>query len=461
MRVSSAEVGTSPDRRTFLKLAAASPFALSEALRSNGSIEAAEKKVRNEAMQVLMVWLPGGISSKEFLDPDPPGTPPELSGPFSSVQTASSAMRFSEPWEQLAPYANMMSIVKSIHNGNIGHDEGAKGALLGGGTLPVGHLWGNAIRQGRHQIPYSLTHSPREEYSFSGAHAPSLAVEMTWQDTGDYTDYTGIYEFSPDTQTEEELPIPVYATEGHFSTGFSQLRDEQLQQLNRRASLLNQLESQKQHNAFGVVGRQVDNSRELSMSLLTGSSKLSRLKGPTDKELRQYGGDTYVARQLILARNLIESDVQFVTTSLAVPHQFVDWDHHSVIGKNMTNAAAETAPAIAALFEDLRSGKMRPTLVVLASEMSRTAEINNFGGRHHSDLANPLVLAAPDGYAIKGGSVYGERDVHGNVTSRKLDARRGAVRNTIMYAAANGNQKKFPKLLSDVRDVPLGIMLHS
>ena len=130
-----------------------------------------------------------------------------------------------------------------------------------------------------------------------------------------------------------------------------------------------------------------------------------------------YGGGTQ-ARQLLIARRLLERGVRFVQ----VWHgEGQPWDSHEEIEKNHRRLAGECDQGIGALLKDLKQrGMLEETLVLWSGEFGRTPTVeiptpgsnngNVKNGRDHNHYGFTAWLA---GGGVKGGSVYGATDEFG------------------------------------------------
>jgi uncharacterized protein (DUF1501 family) len=132
--------------------------------------------------------------------------------------------------------------------------------------------------------------------------------------------------------------------------------------------------------------------------------------------LEAYGPGTQ-ARQILIARRLIERGVRFVQ----VWHgQGQPWDNHDDLEVNHRNLANQCDRAIAALITDLkRLGLFEETLIIWGGEFGRTptvelpqagANAGKINGRDHNHYGFTVWLA---GGGVKGGTVYGATDEFG------------------------------------------------
>jgi hypothetical protein len=132
--------------------------------------------------------------------------------------------------------------------------------------------------------------------------------------------------------------------------------------------------------------------------------------------LESYGEGTQ-ARQILIARRLIERGVRFVQ----VWHgQGQPWDNHDDIEVNHKKLAGQCDKAIGALIADLkRLGLFEETLIIWGGEFGRTptvelpqagANAGKINGRDHNHWGFTVWLA---GGGVKGGQTYGATDEFG------------------------------------------------
>src|SRR5207249_6759586 len=123
------------------------------------------------------------------------------------------------------------------------------------------------------------------------------------------------------------------------------------------------------------------------------------------------------ARQLLIARRLIEKGVRFVQVWHGAGQP---WDNHDDLEVNHRRLAKESDQAIAALLKDLKQrGLLEKTLVIWSGEFGRTPTVelptpgSNAGkinGRDHNHYGFTMWLA---GGGARGGYVHGATDEFG------------------------------------------------
>ena len=123
------------------------------------------------------------------------------------------------------------------------------------------------------------------------------------------------------------------------------------------------------------------------------------------------------ARQLLIARRLIERGVRFVQLWHGAGQP---WDSHDDLEVNHGKLAAECDQAIGALLVDLKQrGLLEDTLVIWGGEFGRTpsvempkqgANAGKINGRDHNHYGFSMWMA---GGGVRGGYVHGSTDEFG------------------------------------------------
>jgi hypothetical protein len=126
------------------------------------------------------------------------------------------------------------------------------------------------------------------------------------------------------------------------------------------------------------------------------------------EHIRKMYGEGTQARQLLIARRLIERGVRFVQVWHGSGQP---WDNHDDIEVNHGNLARECDQAIGALLKDLKQrGMLKDTLVIWGGEFGRTPNAEGRDGRDHNTGAFTMWLA---GGGVKSGHVHGASDLFG------------------------------------------------
>src|SRR6266568_8701857 len=136
--------------------------------------------------------------------------------------------------------------------------------------------------------------------------------------------------------------------------------------------------------------------------------------GKEPKHIREMYGEGVQARQILIARRLLEKGVRFVQLWHGAGQP---WDNHEKIEEAHRKLSKEIDQPIGALLKDLKQrGMLDDTLVICGGEFGRTptVELNDSGkakmGRDHNPYGFSVWLA---GGGVKGGTIYGATDEFG------------------------------------------------
>lgn len=167
--------------------------------------------------------------------------------------------------------------------------------------------------------------------------------------------------------------------------------------------------------------RGLDTYYERALALLTSPrfrNAFDLSKTPANVRDR-YGRTTY-GQGCLLARQLVEAGVKFVTVYFAATiggqSNRGGWDTHGFNNNPMYPVLNDyllpiTNQSLPTLLNDLdERGLLNDTLVVWAGEFGRTPRINNIAGRDHWPQCYTVLLA---GAGVKRGFVFGSSDTRG------------------------------------------------
>ena len=190
-----------------------------------------------------------------------------------------------------------------------------------------------------------------------------------------------------------------------------------LDRMDRRRTLLQQLDDEQRRIANSKPAQSLDRFHEMAYSLITSEKLRQALDvGQEPIEVRERYGMTLFGQSALTARRLLESGCPLVS---------VFWDEYKVVNtawdthyNHFMRMGNELLPAFNAamsrLLLDLDDrGLLDDTLVMCLSEHGRTPKIDNLnrgGGRGHWSQAYSVMLA---GAGIRPGTVVGESDAQG------------------------------------------------
>jgi arylsulfatase A-like enzyme len=190
-------------------------------------------------------------------------------------------------------------------------------------------------------------------------------------------------------------------------------RTEQRKQLD----LIQQFNDEHRRSRIGdpMIDARIQ-SFELAYRMQGEAAEIFDVSNEPQYILDRYGPGVQ-ARQLLIARRLLEHGVRFVQ----VWHgQGQPWDSHDHLEREHRKLAKETDQGIAALLADLKErGMLEDTLVIWGGEFGRTPTVEmpkqgaNQGtmtGRDHNHYGFTMWLA---GGGIKGGITHGATDEFG------------------------------------------------
>lgn len=180
-----------------------------------------------------------------------------------------------------------------------------------------------------------------------------------------------------------------------------------VQELNRRHA------EKRQHDA--ALDARI-HSLELAYRMQMEASDAFDIHQEPKHILEMYGEGTQ-ARQILIARRLVERGVRYVQLWHGAGQP---WDNHDDIEVNHRRLAGQCDRAIAALLKDLKQrGLLDETLVMWGGEFGRTptvelpqagANAGKINGRDHNHYGFTMWLA---GGGVKGGYVHGATDEFG------------------------------------------------
>jgi hypothetical protein len=188
-------------------------------------------------------------------------------------------------------------------------------------------------------------------------------------------------------------------------------REEQSRQLALLRELNDTHRRQRDQNA--QVDARIQSFELAARMQLEATEAFDISKEP--ESIRRMYGDGTEARQMLIARRLVERGVRFVQAWVGA-----DWDHHQNLERSLRTMAKQCDQAIGALLKDLKQrGMLEDTLVIWGGEFGRTPTVevpmglpnNLYGnGRDHNNHGFTTWLA---GGGIKGGYVHGSTDEFG------------------------------------------------
>jgi hypothetical protein len=369
---------------------------------------------RPRAKHVIHIFLNGGPSQVDTFDPKPlldkyagqalPSgnlaterpTGGVLPSPFEFKRYGKSGLEVSEIFEKTAAHIDDICVIRSMHANTPNHEQSMRLMNCGDERLsrPSYGAWLLFGMGSENQnLPGFITMCP----------GLPVATVNNWRSAFLPGIYQGTYLNTKKTRVEELIE---HIKNKSLSRSAQRRQLGLLTELNRR--------HQKQRMEDAELEARIE-SFELAFRMqmaATDAFDVSR----EPKYIRDAYGEGVQARQMLIARRLIERGVRCVQ----LYHGDVQpWDSHSMLEKNHRKVGGECDQAIAALLGDLKHrGLLDETLVICGGEFGRTpaVELAQPGtgttklGRDHNHWGFSVWLA---GGGVKGGHVHGATDEFG------------------------------------------------
>jgi uncharacterized protein (DUF1501 family) len=397
-------------RRTMLEVGYSAFFGLGLPTILGQRASAAARTIAQpapRAKSVILVFLPGGLTHHDTLDPKP-DAPVEIRGEFKPIDTKAPGVQICEHLPKLAARADRFAVVRSLAHDNNNH-------LIATHLLLTGHSQPGAFFDkvaSRDDWPcYSAACDylrPRTDAMISGVNLPHFlkAEPLTWP--GQHAGFLG-----PKHDPWQILGDPnddKFRVDAlNLATGID------VDRFRDRQTLLSQLGEQQRRLAEAAESRQLSDQQHLAFSLLT-SSKLAQAfeLDRESTETRERYGRNKTGQALLIARRLAEAGVPLVQVNVDGTQA---WDHHAGIFPKLKDKQLPPLDAgVAALLDDLKSSGLEDDVfVMLFGEFGRSPKISVTGegrepGRDHWAYCFSGLFA---GAGVRGGQVIGKSDAVG------------------------------------------------
>jgi hypothetical protein len=369
-----------------------------------------------KAERVIHLFMNGGPSHVDTFDPKPAlakyagqrlpsgnlrterKTGAAFPSPFKFQKYGQSGIEVSEVFSHTAACIDDIAVIRSMHADVPNHEPSLMLMNCGEGRQlrpSVGSWITYGLGSENQNLPGFIAMCP-------GGYP--ITESQNWQSAFLPGVFQGTYIDTKHTEIEKLIE--------HIKNHSVSLREQRgqldlLQQLNERYQLRRRQDAQLEARvqSFELAYRmQIDASDAFDIS-----------KEP--KYIREMYGPGVQARQILIARRLLEKGVRYVQ----VWHgEGQPWDSHDDIEVNHRRLAGECDQAIGALLKDLKQrGMLDGTLVIWGGEFGRTptvelptpgANAGKTNGRDHNHYGFSMWLA---GGGVKGGQVYGATDEFG------------------------------------------------
>jgi uncharacterized protein (DUF1501 family) len=359
-------------RRDVLKLVPATAAAGMLGWHSLMTSQAAE--LRQRGMSCILLWMQGGPSQFETLDPKPGHA---NGGETKAINTNVSGIQLAENLPNLAKVADQLAVIRSVTSREGAHPRAT--SLMHTGYLPtasvkyptIGAIAAKEIPHAECELPAFVQVGGGRGFVGSGGGGGFLGVE--------YNPFL--------VQQAGQLPQNTQVASGEA-------------RYRRRLGLLDELDAE--YAADGGQQLVEDHKRlydKTAKMILSPQMKAFEL----DKEpaaMRDGYGRTPFGNACLLARRLVETGVTFVEVTAG------NWDTHDDNFNRVRTLTGTIDKPFAQLVSDLKQrGLLETTLVIWMGEFGRTPRINARSGRDHFPRAFSVALA---GGGVRGGRLIGK-----------------------------------------------------
>ena len=370
-----------------------------------------------KAKHVIHLFMNGGPSHVDTFDPKPlltkfhgkplPGgenlrterkTGAAFASPFKFQKYGQSGIEVSELFHHTAQHIDDIAVIRSMQ-AEVPNHEPSLGLMNCGASVAVRPAFGSWLTYGmgtdNQNLPGYIVMCPRGY--------PTKQTQ-NWQSAFLPGVYQGTYVDSRYTEVEKLIE----------NVKNSRLP---LEQQRAEVDLLQKMNAMhRDQRGFDPALEAQVQSFELAYRMqMEASDAFDVTKEP--KNVLEAYGDGVQARQILIARRLVERGVRFVQVFHG---QGQPWDSHDDLEARHRALAGECDRAIGALIADLkRLGLFEETLILWGGEFGRTPTVelpkpgSNAGkinGRDHNHYGFTCWLA---GGGVKGGQVYGSTDETG------------------------------------------------
>lgn len=384
-----------------------------------------QKEHLGPAKSVIFLWMGGGVTHHESLDPKPEA-PEEIRGTLSPIATKLPGVHFCETCPNLARIADELAVVRTFSHDSNDHLLSQVYTLSGRkvtrqqlfsepniGAI-VSHLYGP--RQGLPgyiAVPGITRPGPPPHNLFVGGWLGEEYAPFCVGGQPEQPDFTvGEKLANPPAETAEDLEPQILAMQDGVS----------VTRVDRRASLRGQIE-QAARNAeasgrlTAMEGHYSNALRMLTSEGIRGAFDVAQ----ESDTIRDMYGRTKIGGRCLLARRLVETGARFVMVDYGYDPDYGNlWDNHNAPSQNHPDICTMAKRgyhvtgidrAFAGLISDLKTrGLLDSTLVVFLTEFGRTPKINPRGGRDHWGACGSVFFT---GAGTQVGQVIGRSDIQG------------------------------------------------
>lgn len=353
---------------------------------------------RGQAKQVMFLYMSGGASHYETLDPKPGNS---AGGPTKAISTAVPGIQIASSLPGLAKRMKDIAILRGMSTKEGNHERARYLMHTGYAPNPTlthasfGSIVSAEIGNPELALPnYVAINGPGAKAGYMGVnHEPfSITVraggETAQRGGGNARRRNNLRRRSGAAVQNLEAP-------GGMSTKRRDRRLELLGELNERfASDRGQQVAEAQGAMFERARRMMDSPKNTAFDLSKEAAKT-----------RDAYGQNSFGQAVLMGRRLLDEDVSFVEVNMN------GWDTHDDNFNRIKALNAQVDQAVSTLIDELKaSGRFEQTLIVWVGDFGRTPRITATDGRGHYPQAWSTFMA---GAGIQGGRVIGKTSEDG------------------------------------------------
>jgi hypothetical protein len=383
-----------------LRTAATVPLAMSAGIPTPEAI--ADAKSRAKAKSVILLWLWGGPSHIDLVDPKPDASM-DYRGPFGTINTQTTGMRFTELLPRMAARSDKFSVIRSMVNSNNGHPGAGTVGVTGfeESPGPVQPNFGAIVSKHRGQT------GSLPPFFYVGKGIPR-DLPRRIEGYGGGTLGKAFDPFLVSASDRGEVSIPTLKMMPNMSPG----------RISDRRQLLTQLDEERYRLDAAKV-EEWGHKYQSAYGLLTSAEARAAfdLTQESTKTRSSYGRSTF-GQGCLLARRLAEAGVPYVQVNWSeyvetfTPGGDWGWDTHIYNFELLQDRHGPIFDrAYSALLDDMTErGLMEDTLLITMGEFGRTPRISNRAAREHWNQCYFSIWA---GAGVTPGRAIGQSDPKG------------------------------------------------
>lgn len=388
-------------RRWFLQTGVAGLAGLSVPQLLSRQAQAAGQSLPTTKKSVILFWLSGGPSHLDMWDPKP-DAPPEIRGPFQSIETAVPGIRFSEHLPLQASMMQDLTVLRGVDCKSSNHTPI---------TMQAGNPLARRTDNGRDGDGFPSLGSVAAR--FRGPNDPGMPAFVGLADSM-VADVWGEGLLGSDY-----APVQGAALAGRFNLP----EGIQVDRLQNRYELRTRFDKlQRDLDLHQGMTRTDRYARQAVEMVISGKAQRAFKLDEEPDTLRDLYGRDSLGEKALLARRLVEAGVTFSVVS----GRWGYFDNHGDnvppwggIEKGIKPILPRIDIVLHTLIQDLKArGLLDSTLVLMLGEFGRGPVMTKDAGRDHWLNCMSMLVA---GGGLKHGQAIGSTDSRGyDINSRPV-----------------------------------------